>query len=260
MARTRLITAGIIAGGLFVAVPVAQAAMATFDASMVAKATEQIKEMKASLATELEQLTKLKEQLGFLNDISDFVNDVSDAIGEVANISLPIPNIQKMAAQIRSDVGCLTPDGLSWGIKFDDLNLASICETSSKYRDALFVNQSKLTSLPFNEQEVARRVASARRNALLADTAIRGLAQADVQIQQADELNSAADSLQSDLAGAKTLQQRAHIQAQAQILQARAMASQNQMMAQMLKLQSAAEIKAGLSADAVLEITGEGGK
>ncbi|CDK99167.1 conserved secreted protein of unknown function [Magnetospirillum gryphiswaldense MSR-1 v2] len=248
MARKYLI-AGVAAISLVVAVPMARADYPVFDGTMVGKAIEQIKEMKASVAAELQQLAELKESVMFLNDISKFVNEVSDAIGEITNITLPIPNIMKMQAQIKSDIRCLMPDGMGWGIKFTDLNLASICETSGKYRDALFVNQDKLANLPFNEQKALRHAAAAHRSALLADTSVRSLAQADVQLQQAEKLSDAADDLQANLGQAKTVQERLHVQAQTEILQARAMASQNQLLAQMLKLQAAGQIKAGLPVD-----------
>ncbi|MEW5728046.1 MAG: hypothetical protein AB1918_09495 [Pseudomonadota bacterium] len=259
MARTRL-TVVLAIVGTIVAVPVAQATYAVIDSTAIGKAVEQIKELKAQLATQLEQLAQLKQSVSFLNDISEFVNDVSDAIGQITNITLPIPNIQKMAAQIRSDARCLMPDGVGWGIKTEDLNLGSICESSSKYREALILDEERLANMPFNEQDAARDLAKVHREALLADTAVRSLAQSDVAMKQADDLNKAADDLQSNLASAKTVQDRLHVQAQAQILQARAMASQSQLMAQMLKLTAAAEIKAGLSGEVVQEITEGKGK
>jgi hypothetical protein len=246
-----------LAGALVLAAPpTASAAMAVFDGTLVGKAIEQIKEAKAQLAAAFEQISVLKEQLSFLSDITGFINDVSDAIGEITTISLPIPNILQASAQLKSDLKCLTPDGPGWGIKFTDLNLASICETSSKYRDALFVNEKDLKGQPFAKSEEAWGKVEQRRDALLEDTAVRGLAQGDIQIQQADKLNKAADDLQAELAKAQTLQQREHIAAQAQILQVQAMASQNQMMAQQLKLLSIAEIKKGLPPNKVKDTTG----
>lgn len=256
MVRQRM-TAVALAGALILAAPpTASAAMAVFDGTLVGKAIEQLKEAKEQLAVQLEQLSKLKEQLSFLSDMTKFINSVSDAIGEIATISLPIPNILQASSQLKSDLRCLTPDGPGWGIKFTDLNLGSICETSSKYRDALFVNQKDLEGEPFSKSEAAWAKVGQRRDALLEDTAVRGLAQGDIQIQQADKLNKAADQLQEDLAKAETLQQREHIIAQAQILQVQAMASQSQMMAQSLKLQSIAEIKKGLSPKKVKDTTG----
>lgn len=257
MARKRLTIALAVAGLLVLGVPAAQAAMAVFDSAAVAKAIEQLKELKAQLATEMEQLAELKQQVSFLNEITGFVNDLSDSVGDIISISLPIPNILQMAAQINSDMRCLMPDGMSWGIELSDLNLASICETSSKYRDALFVNDDELSSEAFVKSEEAWAKINERRTALLEDTAVRALAQGDVQLQQASEINEAADQLQDDLAGAKTVQDRLHVTAQAQILHARAMASQNQILAQQLRLMAIAEIKKGLPPSKVKEITGE---
>lgn len=255
MAGKRIAALAVV-GVLALGAPAAQAGMAVFDEAALAQAIAQLKEMKAQLAAEFEQLAALKEQLSFLNEITGFVNDVSNAIGEIININLPIPNILQMAAQINSDMRCLMPDGLAWGISFSDLNLASICESSSKYRDALFVNDKDLTSQAFVKSEDAWRKVEERRTALLEDTAVRGLAQGDVQLQQASQINKAADQLQDNLAAAATVQDRLHIAAQAQILQARAIASQNQMLAQQLRLQSIAEIKRGLPPSKVKDITG----
>lgn len=256
MVRQRLSTVALAGALVLAAPPTASAAMAVFDGTLVGKAIEQIKEAKASLAAELEQLKTLKDQLSFLSDMTKFINDVSDAIGEIATIELPIPNVLQASSQIKADLRCLTPDGPGWGIKFSDLNLASICETSSKYREALFINQKDLEGEPFAKSEAAWAKVGQRRDALLEDTAVRGLAQADIQIQQADKLNKAADQLQADLKKAKTLQERENIIAQIQLLQVHATVSQNQMMAQQLKLQSIAEIKKGLPPQKVKETTG----
>ncbi|EPY00125.1 hypothetical protein, partial [Magnetospirillum fulvum] len=120
---------------------------------------------------------------------------------------------------------------------------------------ALFLSRDRLKKLSFTEQEAAGREVSTRRSALLADTSTRSLAQADVQMKQAEELNSTADSLQSALGNAETVQDRLHVIAQTEIAQTRAIAAQTQILAQMLKLQSAAAIKAGLAPDSVGEIT-----
>ncbi len=250
MARTRLTAVVAVAGVLTLAAPpMANAAMAVFDGTLIGKAIEQLNAAKQQLATQLEALKTLKDQLSFITDITKFVGDVSKAIGSVTHITLPIPNILAMSAQIKADARCLMPSGDLWGLTIKDLNLASICDTSSKYRSALFTNQKDLENMPFNEREFQKRVISARRSALLEDSAVRGLGLADVQMNQATQLNQAADQLQGDLDAASTVQDREHIAAQAQILQANAMAQQTQILAQMLKIQSAAEIKKGLPVD-----------
>jgi hypothetical protein len=259
MARKHLM-AGAAALGLLLAVPAAQAAMAVIDGTAIGKAVEQLKELKSQLATQLEQLNALREQISFLNDITKFTNEVSNAIGQVANISLPMPNLEKIAAQTKGNMRCLMPDGVKWGIKTEDINLGSICDTSAKYRSALFADPEDMKGLTFAQQEAKRAEVTSNRSALLEDVTTRSLAQADVQIKQADELNSTADSLQTDLKAAQTLQDRAHIQAQAQIAQLRATAQQTQTLAQMLKLHAAMGIMAGMPADKIAEITKGDGK
>lgn len=253
--------AAVTALGLVIAMPyAAQAAMAVIDGTMVGKAIDQIKEMKAQLATQLEQLTQLKESVAFLNDINKLTGEVSDAIGKITHITLPIPRIDKFGSQIKGDMRCLMPDGIGWGIKFEDMNLGSICDLASTYKKALFVDQDKLAGMNAYEQLEARDGARGNREALFQDTVVRSLAQSDVQLKQADELNNAADDLQSDLNSASTVQDRLHVQAQAQILQARAAAAQSQVLAQMLKLQAAGQAAAGLSDDAIKAATEEEGK
>lgn len=233
-----------------------------FDSIQNSNVVKTLKEAKEQVKAALEQINLLKDQLNFLNDITSFINDVSQAIGEIATIEIPIPNLLQASSQLKSDFKCLMPDGPGWGIKFADLNLSSICETSSKYREELFVNQDKLKGAAFSESEAAWAKVVEKREALLEDTTVRALAQADVQMKKTEDLGKTADDLQKELAKAKTLQQRQHITAQIQLLQTQAIIAQNQMMAQQLKLSSIAEIKKGLPPNKVQAATGvvdEGG-
>jgi len=256
MARASVKAALLVTVALIAAAPAARGGgMPVFDGSLLGQAIEQIKSMQEQIQNQLKQLAELKQQVSFLNEISGLMDTVSQSIGSITHITLPIPNLDKIKGQIKSDMRCLMPDGASWGIRFTDLNLGSICDTSTKYRDALFLSRDRLKKLSFTEQEAAGREVSTRRSALLADTSTRALAQADVQMKQADELNSTADSLQSALGNAETVQDRLHVIAQTEIAQTRAIAAQTQILAQMLKLQSAAAIKAGLAPDSVGEIT-----
>ncbi|WP_051002441.1 hypothetical protein [Magnetospirillum molischianum] len=255
MARASVKAALLVSAALVLAAPAAQGAMAVFDGSMVGKAIEQIKAMQEQIKNQLAQLSELKQQVGFLNEISGLMDEVSNAIGSITHITLPIPNLDKIKGQIKSDARCLMPDGAGWGIKFTDLNFGSICDTSTKYLDALFLDDKQMKDKPFTEQAAARNRIDTRRTALLADTSTRALAQADVQMKQAEELNATADSLQSALGNASTVQDRLHVLAQTEIAQTRALAAQTQILAQMLKLHSAAAIKAGIAPDSVKDVT-----
>lgn len=241
-------------------VPAALAEYPTIDITAIKELGKQLNELKTMVATQLDQLNQLKQSVAFLNDITGFVNDMSKAVGQIATIKLPIPNLERLSAQTKGDMRCLMPDGLQWGIKFDDLNLGSICDTSAKYRRALFVDGVAMKGMTYAQQRQARREAEIRRTALVEDTVSRALAQADVQLKQVDELNTTADKLQSDLDAAQTLQDRVHVSAQTQIAQVRGMARQTQILAQILKLQAAVAVMSGLPADKVNEIEKEAEK
>ena len=249
MAGSRLITA-LIAGTLVLANPTpAQATWPVRDDAAIVKLIEQVKQAKKDFANQVEQLVELKKQLSFLTEIRDFINEVYDTIGDLATIVLPITSLDSVTAQLVRDTVCLMPDGLDWGIDFDDLNLFDICNLSSEYRRALFVDQDAISGSTVAEQNAAREEVVRRRDALLADVVSRSLAQGDVQIRQADDINEAATQLQSEANRAKTMQDRLAVSVQVQIAQLRADANRNQILAQMLKLHGAIALKAGLSPD-----------
>lgn len=250
--------------GLVIGAPVAVAEYPVIDVTAIAQAINQLKELKTQVANQLEELVQLKAILGvmsdvkaFANDIATFTSQITDAIGSVTTLKLPIPNLEKMAAQTKGGLRCLMPDGLQWGIKLTDLNLGSICDTSSVYRSALFLDSKVGNTLSPYEQIQIRTQVKKRRKALLEDTTVRSLALADVQLKQAGELNDATDSLQSDLNSAKTLQDRSHVLDQIAIAQLRGQAQQLQILAQMLKLQAAQVVASGSSDKSDEAIVGE---
>lgn len=234
-------------------VPAALAEYPTIDITAIKELGKQLAELKKQLTTQMESLGELKKSVSFLTDITSFTNDISDAVGKIASIKLRRINLDKIGAQTKSNLRCLLPDGPKWGIKTEDLSL-SICESSSKYRQALFADGEVLKTKPWSEQQQARQATETRRTALLEDTALRAMSQADSAIKQADELDSQADKLQEDLDAAKTLQDRAQVSAQADVAKLRGIAQQTQILSQILKLQGAVAIMSGLPADKVNEI------
>lgn len=251
MIRKRLLLAvvGIMAAGA------AYAEYPTIDMTAIRELGKQLQELKKQYQAELDQLQELKQSVAFLDDITGFMSEVRDATGLIGAISLPITTLESMSAQAKGNLSCLIPDtSMKWGMKFEDLNLGSICETSSRYRAALFADDKALEGLTFAEQEAHRDQAVNNRTALLEDTSSRALAHADVALKQSDELTRSADQLQSDLKAAKTLQDREHVNAQIGVAQLRGQAQQNQILAQMLKLQSALAVSLGLPVNKVKEI------
>lgn len=256
MAGKRLIAA-VMAGSLLLSTTAAQATWPVLDEAALVKLTEQIKAAKKDFANQIQQLEELKKQLSFLTEIRNFINEVFDAVGEVASIILPITSLQSIAAQLARDTVCLLPDGISWGIQLDDLNLADICELSSRYHKELFASQDDLANATPDQQQAMRQEVEAKRAALLADVASRSLALGDMQLEQVKDLNKTATDMQTQANGAKTLQKRLAVLNQIQIANLRAAAQRNQILAQMLKLQAAVAVRGGLGLDEVKGIVGD---
>lgn len=258
MARKRLKLA-IIFVGIVGFATVAYASYPVIDSAALAKLSEQI----AAAKKQLEQLT---EQSEFLNSISGSINEVNGSIGTLATITLPITSSENLASQLRSNLSCLMPSGLSWGINTDDLDFGSICSTTHKYRKAFFFNPEESKSDPgesknltFDDQDAKRREVQSRRENFLEDWTLRSIAAGDVHLAQAKETANAAQQLQEAAEQAKEIQERLAVSNKIQIALLRATAQQNQILAQMLKLHAAIALKAGLPADLVPSVD-EGGE
>ncbi len=259
MARARVTVAFLLGAAAALTIPRAAADMPTIDLTAVHQLMDELNTLNQQLQTSL-------QSLNVLQSVSGFVGDVRNTLGSVTHLTLPIPNLRNMATQIRGDMQCLMPSGVGWGIKLEDINLGSICDTASQYRGALFVDTLKTAAqglsggTSFKALDQARQTVEARRNALMSDTVVRSLAQSDVQQQQATNLNNAADDLQSSLDGAQTVQDRLHVLAQIQITQVRAQAAQNQILAQALREEAARDLATGgLSPDLTTSSTDTAG-
>jgi len=259
MARKRL--ALLIAGGVLLAATTAYATYPVIDAAAIAKITEQIKQASKDFANQVDQLNQLKASVGFLNSLSS-------AVGSAANITVPITSSQNMAAQLRSNLRCLMPKGSSWGIDTDELDFGSICNGTQTYRKAFFVNYDAdetsgsggTSGLSYEELDARRHEIDRRRQAFLADTTMRSMAMADVQLKQAEETNKAAEELKTAADAAVTEQDRLAVLLNIQVTQLRSQAQQTELLAQMLKLQTAVALSAGVSKEEIEELSGETGK
>ena len=232
MARKSLI----MATGILVVVMAGKAIadMPTIDMTAVKQLTDQLKSLNQMVQQNLQVLDSL-------NFIKQFENTIQSAMGAASIISLPITNLQSMESQLQNNLACLIPSTSMPGFK--DINFGSVCNVTGAYRDALFMDKilpaiqngsSKLT-VAQGQTKIAQQ-----RQALLADTAVRGLALADtMQNKEVQNLTNSAADLQSSLNAAQTVQDRLQVLDQIGLLQVRATADQNQMMALLLKLESA---------------------
>lgn len=230
LAKTILLSLSILA-----APGVAWAAMAVIDSAAIAKLGD--------------QLTKLQQQIEVMTGIKDRVQQQIDAVGRMGQISLPSINISKLASQIKRDAQCLKPDlsKLMPGVSFDDVSMGSICDTAPVYEQTLWIDPDKINAMPnWQDRERARHVVERRREAVLKDSVTKGMAMADQWIAQSEDENRATEELASAAAAAKTTQDRQQVTAQGQVLIARALAKQNQILAQQLRVQSAFAAAAGV--------------
>lgn len=256
--RTRKRLGALIVGGLVLAAGTAYATYPVIDAASIAKLSEQLNQAAKDFANQLEQLEQLKQSVGFLNELQS-------AVGSAANITVPITSSENMAGQLRSNLRCLMPKGTGWGIDTDELDIGSICNASRSYGKAFFISNEREEDssgsgpLSYEELDQRRREVERRRHAFLADTTMRSLAMGDVQLKQAEETNKAAQELKTAADAAVTEQDRLAVLLNIQVTQLRSQAQQTELLAQMLKLQTAMALNAGLTKEEIEETETAGG-
>ena len=222
--------------------PGAQAAMAVVDASAIAKLTKQLTEMQKQLDAMLEMSKRLQAQI--------------DAIGRVGRVTVALPNAARLGTVLRRDLRCLAPDlsRLMPNVEFEDAEWTSVCEAAPGYRQTLWIDPNDVAELETWEQrEAATRAVERRRENVLVDAASKGLAHADVAGHQVEDALSASDELEA--AAAATSNERLAVIAESQAVLVRTMAQQTQLLAQLLRVQSAYVMAAGAPVESVL--TGE---
>ena len=226
-----------------------QAQMAVIDTAAIGKWSEQINAM-------TDQTEISTEQLSGINDISLSAKDTVDAIGKAGSITLPFANMVKLGSQLRRDAMCLLPnlEDLMPDLSFEDLSWNGICQSADLYRQSLFMEEDdgQAGDNDTPRQSLARTRAKHnavrdRRTALLQDSVLKGLSGGDIGVKSSEELLDASDELESSAGGATTQNERLAVIARGQVLIVQALAQQNQLLAQLLKVQSMEALEAGLS-------------
>lgn len=211
-----------------------------------------------------EQLTQMTKDYKEFQKISTAAQDQIDAIGRVGKISLPLLNAAKIGSQIKQDLQCLKPDfsKLMPNVDFEEMDWASVCQAIPGYKKTLWLDPSQLKDYTDQVERLdAIKAVAQRREAVLDDAATKGLAHADIAAKEVDRTNKAIDDLSSAVKSASNQNERLAAIGQGQVVLARATAQQTQILAQMLKIQSAFIIKASLPIEAqkiALEKAGAG--
>ncbi|NMM43929.1 hypothetical protein HH303_05545 [Rhodospirillaceae bacterium KN72] len=239
-----LLRSGVAAALLIVAVP-ASAEYPTHDAVAI----EQLRKALEAANKQIEQLTEMVSTL----------QSQLDAVGAAGQITLPVFNMAKIGSQLRQDAQCLLPDltKLMPSLDFEDISFGSICDRSSVYRQTLWIDPSDKNALPFGEQTDLRAEVNTRRENILVDVTSKALAQGDMAADTAVQLNEAADEYETNVRATQQSNERLNLIAQGQVMTARALAQQNQILATMLKLQAAFIMKAGVPVDSIIAVEEE---
>ncbi|MCK5295648.1 MAG: hypothetical protein KAJ75_02045, partial [Alphaproteobacteria bacterium] len=200
------------------------------------------------ITNQLEQISKITEQISIIDDVRQINKEMTDIMGEVASIKLPITSLKDLESQLRDDASCLIPQMPNFGVSFDDID-SSICDRTKVYHKAFFTDKKEMETMSWKQQMEKRTETRTNIEKFVSDTVTRSLAQTDIQKKTVEQQGKVADQLQKTLDRAKTLQDRAAVSAQVQIAQLRATANQTQLLAQMLKLQTAVALALGVNTE-----------
>lgn len=229
----------IAAVAVLVAVGTSTAAHATYpviDVASIAKLAEQMGQLK-------KQFEELQKQTEVITDVKKEVQDQLDAIGRMGQLSIPSLNLDTLTQDVLRNVQCLKPDlsGLMPSLSTEDLRFGTICQGRDIYKTALWLDPEAVAkTITWEEKATARKAVEARREALIKEISSSGLAQGDLAAgQQAETNQRATEELEQAASAAETQNDRLAVIAQSGILTNRQLVQQNQLLAQLVKTQSA---------------------
>ena len=207
-----------------------------------------------NIAEAKKMLSELKKQLEKLEEANEKLQEQVNAIGRFGKISIPTINADKIRAQLTRDAGCLLPDlsRLLPNVEFDEIDFGSICEAGDAYRQKLWISPEALSKISWNKKKEKLDEIRGRRENVLVDAASKGLGHADIAQKVADDANQAASEIDSAADSAKDTNTRLTVVAKALASSIRVQAQTNQILAQLLKVNSAFAMKAGVRVDNAL--------
>ncbi|MDR3326117.1 MAG: hypothetical protein LBS66_02245 [Rhodospirillaceae bacterium] len=211
----------------------------TFDPTQAGHALEQITEAQ-------KQFKIMTDNFRVLNELKAASSKVHEIIGMNQKIVVPILSLKGIIEQAKADRSCLLPSIGKFGFGFKEFN-TSVCTLNNQYHSAFFYNPSQHKGESLHEQNKSRDRIARRRDKFFNDTATRSLAIADKEIKATSEIQTTTDQLQDGLDKAETMQDRVQVIGQVGIVQLRILATQNQLLAQLLKVMASDNIhKSGI--------------
>jgi hypothetical protein len=228
-----------------------QAAMLVIDTSNLAQAQKEVAALQSQLETAKSQLSTLKQslqvatdQLNKLKEMKSVADDTLSSIGEMGNISIPSINFDSLASSIASAKSCLVPDykSLMPSINTDNMSFGSICDRTTAYSSGLITRKESLQTGSWEEKKEVLKGISTNRVNTITDASVKGLAEADQAIETADETLETAQDYKQAGEGAADMNARLQVLIEVSVAQLTAQTHTNQLLAQLLKVQSAAAI------------------
>jgi len=223
MARAYL-KAGLLACALTLSAWPAGAEYPVIDATAIEKATQ--------------QLNKLQEQLQVAQKSFETMQAQLNAIGKVGQLSVKLRELNALKRQLRLTSLGLTPDlqSLMPDVDFKDMKFGNVQQADQAYRQTLWYNpDDKSSSVPKSER---LEQIEQRRSNVAVDAVSKAFAQADLALEGAGKLGEAAADLEQAADAAKDQNSRLAVIAQGQVLTVVGIAQQNQLLAQLLRLQA----------------------
>ncbi|TYC64004.1 hypothetical protein FMN50_01835 [Rhodobacterales bacterium] len=255
MARKTLISAFTgLSLTLALASPV-DAAMAVIDVKNIAEAQKQLSALKEQVGTLKEQLATAKEslsivtdQLDTLKEVQGIAGDTLSSIGELGSLSIPSVNFDALASSVTGDMACLVPDynQLMPSIKMDEVDFGSICERGNAYKSGLVATKDSLTNSTWEEKTQIQKSVQENRIATITDATMKGLAFSDQAQETAIKTLETAQEYKSAGASSATMQDRLQVLIELQVAALATQAQTNQVLAQLLKIQSSEALNNGV--------------
>lgn len=207
----------------------AEAAMPVIDAASLSKMSTSINEMGKQVNL-LEENTRQNRQM-------------LDAIGEASTVSVPFFNGAKLVKRFRQNWGCLIlgTDDLKRampGLDFKDVDLGSICGARDFYKKGLFIDPEQFKDMDNYQREKLVLLIKQRRENVASESVLRALGTATTAIEANKEYNNSIEEYKGAVDKATTQNERLASIASGQVLIAQGISQTNQLLTQLLKLQS----------------------
>ena len=203
-----------------------------------------------NFTTATDQLNVLREQIEVVKETNATMENTLTAVGSAATITLP--SFDDLKGQIIRGAQCLLPDleYLMPTVEFDNVDIGDICRRSNVYKETLSLDASDLVSLSPAQRETRRNQVRTRRKTLFTNSVFNSTAAGDSGIEESTKLLETADSLSQQADAATNLNERQAVGNKIAIAQLQATAQTNQLLAQLLRLESLYYTQFGLDVTA----------